>query len=99
MKAKYKRYDNQSNRLVNTITSVLQLFKQEDPLRSPYTLKARLALRPRARSNFLPLDRTYGLVELLGTPGALPMCRQASRAVRRPCTSNVFFPVGALRAS
>ena len=60
---------------------------------SHQTLKARLARRPLARSNFLPFDRTYGLVELCGTPGALPMCRHASRAFRRPCTNKVFLPV------
>ena len=60
---------------------------------SHQTLKARLARRPLARSNFLPFDRTYGLVELCGTPGALPICRHASRAFRRPCTNRVFLPV------
>ena len=42
--------------------------------------------------------QTY-LVLLCGTPGALPICLQASRELRGPCSNNVFLPVGALRAS
>merc|ERR1712045_1114771 len=55
-------------------------------------------LLPLALSNFLPLERTKGLELELGTPGA-PKCLTASRALRGPCTSMVFFPVGARTAS
>jgi len=56
-------------------------------------------LRPRARSNFLPLDRTYGFVWLRGTPGAGPKCLHASLDFRLPCMRIVFLPVGAFKAS
>lgn len=61
---------------------------------SIYFLYPQLRLRPRARSNLRPLDRTYGLVCECGTPGALPKCLLATRAVRLPCSNNVPLPVG-----
>lgn len=55
--------------------------------------------RPRARSNLRPFERTYGREWEWGTPGALPKWRQASRVLRLPCMTTVFFPVGDNRAS
>jgi hypothetical protein len=49
-------------------------------------------LRPRARSNFLPLERTKGLTWLPGTPGA-PKCLFASRDLRGPKQENKFQAV------
>merc|ERR1719412_2603770 len=56
------------------------------------------SLLPLALSNFLPLERVKGLTWKWGTPGA-PKCFTASRALRGPCTSTVFLPVGARTAS
>ena len=57
------------------------------------------ALRPLARSNFLPLDLTYGLVVDPGVPGAFPKCLTASREFLGPINRTVFCPFGALVAS
>ena len=56
------------------------------------------SLRPRAHSNFLPLERTNGLACEFGFPGA-PKCLFAVRAFLLPCNNTVFFPVGAAKAS
>merc|ERR1719163_2429062 len=63
------------------------------------TLKPRDFLRPRAFSNFRPLARTRGAVVELGTPGALPKKRSASRALTGPRNSTVPCPRGERRAN
>lgn len=64
-----------------------------------YFLYPQLRRRPRARSNLRPFERTYGRVCECGTPGALPKCLFATRAVRWPCTNKVPLPVGARTAN
>lgn len=64
-----------------------------------YFLYPQDVLRPRARSNLRPLERTYGRECECGTPGALPKWVHASRALRLPCIKMVFLPVGDNRAN
>merc|ERR1719183_2603327 len=63
------------------------------------TLKPRDFLRPRAFSNLRPLARTCGAEVELGTPGALPKWRSASRDFTGPRSSTVPCPRGERRAS
>jgi len=53
-------------------------------MKNVYFLKPHPRLLPRARSNLRPLERTYGLVWLWGTPGAGPKCLHDSRDLRLP---------------
>merc|ERR1711988_2086125 len=64
-----------------------------------HTLKPRDFLRPRAFSNLRPFERTCGAVVELGTPGAFPKWRSASRAFTGPRSKTVPWPKGDRRAS
>merc|ERR1712106_60243 len=50
--------------------------------RPSHTLKPRDFLRPRAFSNLRPLERTWGAVLELGTPGALAKWRAKGELVK-----------------
>lgn len=65
----------------------------------PYTLKPRDFLLPLAFSNFLPFDRTLGLVLEPGTPGAFPKYLSAVRALVGPRRRTALAPFGDLTAN